>query len=819
MPTRPRRKRGFAVPLGIGIGVATAALIAAFIGGGGAERPPPDPAVAVPPPIALPPAAPLHEDDAVVGNDRIEVRLGTSEDRIGALTVVSKVSGREVGEDLGHSFVLGDDAVYRLPGDALPAGDPVVTPGVDTPLGPAHELRAPYTTIDGAFSIEVFLTVPDQGDSFFLQLAVRATSQDRSAAEIRTFRPLDIEAGRFNLVERPEFLTDATAVIDMAIGDGERVDQLIGIGSPVYVKGPLSGGAVVLAPLEEATRWTQFSIQRNGEGLRLGVETGVRGRLATATPFLGDSGVAWSPNLLFDLAEADTRVAFNDYKRAVAALYPEPPLPAWFGPQWDSFWVYDLQITEPVVRANAEAIKRNFGDLGPWSIIFDAGWYVDSGAPDSAPDVINLEKFPSGLRPVIDYLHDAGMRAILYFSAPYIDSRVSVDPAGFEGPPAWMALAGFIERYPNLIRSLSGDSQGPSFIYDFVNPGLIEYMQGLMRLYLQEFGGDGILLDLVGEASPAVTEPEPGTSAPGGRVPLVAAQSLEVYKVIWEVARAVRPDALVEGAWLDPALSRAYAQTWRYGDEVDQFSFTYPSNGLVQKVDYVILQREMLGMRPHIGYLRGPGTATQIQQWWMGAALALGAEFAISVDFTDVPAEAVETYREYLAQYAPFTGTTRFGPGGIRPDWFATTRDGTTYLGVINRDGEPKSVQVALGELGLGGSRPVLVYQPEIDTAKEMTGSVLTVDMAAASFRLYVLRDTPGVVWGSRRTTLQSTGGGQAIVATPSPRDTGGRLLVYAPGMALRAEPDAGASITPESDFYRVTLTDPGAATVYLTPQ
>jgi len=795
------------------IGVLTLALVAAFAFTGHPDKGPvPLPAAS----SATPPVpAAVAAEDIVLGNARLEVRVGTTGARTGALTFVDRISGSTMGENLGFALVFPAGVEYRVPGDAQIAGETEIS-AVQTILGPGRQLRVPFMSADGKLEITLYAVLPDEGDSAFLQVAVRSFDDQLPADSIVYVRLPDSESGRFDAGDGTVFLSDATAVLSHELYDDGSFQELIGLGSPVYVAGP-GGRAVVMSWLDEPTQWPLFSLQRAEPDVHIGFETGLLGRLADRAPFVDVDGSVWSPRLLFDLADRDTRVAFEDYKRAMAVLYPQPPLPDWFGPQWDSYWVYDLEINEENTLANANAIDRYFSDLGPWSLIFDAGWYLDSGVPGSAPDVVNTEKFPTGLAPVISYLKSRGIHSVLYFSAPYVDRRVAVDPSSFTGPPAWMALAGFIERYPDLVTSLTADGDGPSYVYNFLNPGMRDYLDYLMRLYLEDFGGDGILLDLVGEASPAIADVAEGDRAPGGRVPLVARQSLAVYQAVWEAATAAKPDALVEGSWMNPVLSRSYAQTWRLADEVPAFSFVYPYNGLLQKVDYAVLQEEMLGVRPHIGYLRGPGTAPYIQRWWMGAALALGAEFAIAVDFTQLTPETAEVYRAYLAHYKPFTGFTFFGPGGLQPNWFATTRDGVTYLGLINREDQDREFTVPLSELGLDNGRQVIAYDPDQDEASFVNGK-LTVDMLAGSFRLIILRDTPGPVWGTRRTSESTDGGVTTIDVEASPLESGGTVMVYAPASRIEVDSPGYSIDTEEAQFQRISLRTGEATQVRIVP-
>lgn len=792
-------------------------LTAAAIGIGiTALRNGPPPPTSPAQPTSVPREPATAPDDIVIANERLQLHLGRNDRRTGAVTVIDRRSGSVIGANLGQEIVLPEGASYRLPGDVQLAGEAEVRQGVPTAAGSGQELHLSLGSSDGLLLIDMYILLPDTGDTFFMQSSVRATGQEVAPENVLYFRMPAAGLGRFSAGEATLFLSDATTVLRRDLYSDGAFEEVIGLGSPVYVGGP-GGGAIVLAWLDEPSRWPLFTLERRAPDLDLRFETGPMGRLADGTVFVDESGAAWSPRLLFDVADRDTRVAFEDYKRVMAALYPQPPLPDWLGPQWDSYWVYDLEINEENTLANAASIDTFFQDLGPWSIIFDAGWYVDSGLPGSAPDVVNEDKFPRGLRPVISSLKSRGIHSILYFSAPYLDSRIAIDPAGFSGPPAWMALSGFIDRYPGLVLSLTADGEGPSYIYNFLQPRMQEYMRYLMRLYLVEFGGDGILLDLVGEAGPSISDPGEDERAPGGRVPLVARQSLEVYESVWNAALTAKPEALVEGSWMNPALSRSFAQTWRYADEVPYFSFAYPYSGLVEHIDYAILQLQMLGMRPHIGYLRGPGTATQIQQWWMGAALALGAQFAIAVDFTELTPERAEVYRSYIAHYKPFAGFTFFGPGALSPYWFATSRDGVTYLGVLNRDEDPRDLSIPLKELGLANGRPVIAYEPEADAA-EFVDDSLFVSLAPETFRFYVLRDTAGPVWGSRSITEGTDGGAATIEVGASPLESGGRVMVYAPASRLEVE-SAGYSIDSEdAQFQRVAFDSGDPARIRIVP-
>lgn len=72
---------------------------------------------------------------------------------------------------------------------------------------------------------------------------------------------------------------------------------------------------------------------------------------------------------------------------------------------WDS-WGYQRDIDEPTLRRNAEIAAK----LGIELFVVDLGWARCLG--DWEPDPV---KFPSGLRPLSDYVHSLGMKFGLHF--------------------------------------------------------------------------------------------------------------------------------------------------------------------------------------------------------------------------------------------------------------------------------------------------------------------------------------------------------------------------------------------------------------------
>src|SRR5436309_277867 len=95
----------------------------------------------------------------------------------------------------------------------------------------------------------------------------------------------------------------------------------------------------------------------------------------------------------------------------------------------------------------------------------------------------------------------------------------------------------------------------------------------------------------------------------------------------------------------------------RYADDAAAVSSPYPFGGLVEHVDYAVLQRLLLGQRSHLGAVIGQPDA-RLNLWWLGAGLALGAQTVLSLPITAVDPADLGEYRAYLTQAHPFAGQT-----------------------------------------------------------------------------------------------------------------------------------------------------------------
>ena len=94
-----------------------------------------------------------------------------------------------------------------------------------------------------------------------------------------------------------------------------------------------------------------------------------------------------------------------------AALADNPPLMG-----WSSWNTYGFQINDSVIQAQADAmVALGFKDCGYNHINIDDGFF--GGRDADGKLLIHPTRFPSGLRPLVDYIHSQGLKAGIYSDA------------------------------------------------------------------------------------------------------------------------------------------------------------------------------------------------------------------------------------------------------------------------------------------------------------------------------------------------------------------------------------------------------------------
>jgi hypothetical protein len=688
----------------------------------------------------------------VLSTPRLAVWLETDGAARGTVQVVDLGHGRLVASGVRPAVVLADGATRALAD--LRAGAPVEEPVQDAVLGPGTALRVPFASAGGDLAVTLELALfADSGAALF-QLAA-----DRP---VQRFLLLDGAGEGVYVGDEPRYVTDFSRPREGRVrDDGLARSELVALGAPLFLWSERADAGLVLAVLDPTRLPPRYDLRRAPGDVRV--------QLTVATEPQQEAGATTtrSPRLYLEPTDtADPRRALAAFRALSLAQHPPPPLPAWVRHQWGSWYVYGTAIDEAKLREQIDYLADYLGDVGPWHVLLDAGWFVAEGRPGAAPERVDPAKFPSGIRALVDYAHARGIRMILYYAAPYIDTKPVVSE--------WLALPGFIEQHPEWLIPLGATADQASYAYNFAHPGLRQYMRDLLRRYYVEWNADGLLVDMLGHTEGAalnLARPDPfGIVAP------VLGQTLEIYRFLWEETQRLRPDAWVEGAWDNPLLARSYAHTWRFADDAPVFRNPYPFGGLVEHLDYAVLQYLLLAQRPHMGAVIGQPD-NRINFWWLGAGLALGSQVVLSLPLTSIEPAELDEYRAYLTQMRPFEGETRLGEG-LHPDTFATTREGTTFLGVLNRERAAREIAVDFSELGLDAAAAYHGY--DVEQGKGFTARAgLVVRLEPESFRLYVLRHEPGVLWTT--SSVRPAGPGCLRVRVEGPAVVPGVLHAYTP--------------------------------------
>jgi hypothetical protein len=166
---------------------------------------------------------------------------------------------------------------------------------------------------------------------------------------------------------------------------------------------------------------------------------------------------------------------------------------------------------------------------------------------------------------------------------------------------------------------------------------------------------------------------------------------------------------------------------------------------LLEKVDYALFSRGVMNQRISLGSVIGDPNRPAAR-WWIQASAALGLPGLLGFDLAGLDSRTLAAFRADLQGIDPSSGTTTFGPG-LFPDTFATTRDGVTYLGVVNREQTPRNVPVPLRALGLDAPS-YAALDPNSGEGQQVAGE-WAVAVPGRGFRFFVLRPTPGLLRSS----------------------------------------------------------------------
>ncbi len=215
-----------------------------------------------------------------------------------------------------------------------------------------------------------------------------------------------------------------------------------------------------------------------------------------------------------------------DYRREMVKqgveFHPAPE--SAFGPIWCA-WGFERHF-KPSQILNALPIVKKLGFA--W-VGVDYGWETADGDWSLAPD-----KFPRGdadMKALVDKIHAEGLRAQLW----------------------WLPLGArpeseLVRKHPELLLlNADGSNEKISFFNDRylcpAVPGVVEYHRKLVEKIIGEWGFDGLKLDgMHMNGAPPCYNPAHKHARPEESVEAMPA----FFKMIYDTARSIKPDVLVE---------------------------------------------------------------------------------------------------------------------------------------------------------------------------------------------------------------------------------------------------------------------------------
>jgi len=657
----------------------------------------------------------------LLSNDALLLALGARGEANGTLAALDRRNGRLLFYGVAPGVQLSDGTVWRLP--ALTPEPPQLAVVADPVLGRGVELAARFHPHAGPGTLTLRLALWAGGAAFTLTLAA---TELPAGTTVATYHYVQAPDGGFVVGDDGAFLADRSHLWDGALlDDGFTRSASLEATKPLLLWNA-PDAALLLTMLDCVDAPAYLAVRRDP------------GRATAALdlryPDVLQQRPTEAPRLYVEaLPQTDLRTATRHYRQLMAALYPPAPLPAWVRHQLGTWYIYASGVDDARLRQQIDYLATYLNDLGPWHVVLDAGWHVSYGDEDSEFHAVDYDRFPQGIRALVDYAHERGIRVVLYLSTGYIhDGR---------GDGEWLARPVLIQRRPEWLIPLYTQDPVGRYLIDYRRPDVQRHIGRLLQEVLGDFAADGISLDGLADAEGQLI-PLPVRQTWQGPAPIQRAS--EIYRLFAREVFARQPDAYIESGWMTPLCAAPYATTFRYGDEVEQFVHPYPFGGFQTHFDYAIWQTLLFGQRANMGANIGDPNRPDALTWLRGA-LALGVQATLSFDLQQLTPERLAEYRAHLTHLRPFAGETRFDTA-IPPVTMAHRQGPLVYAGVINRDDTARTVRLDLVTLGLATDTPYTYYDVEQRQFGQLTEG-LDVTLPARSFRLYVLRREPGVLW------------------------------------------------------------------------
>jgi alpha-galactosidase len=427
----------------------------------------------------------LRPDRAIVRNDRVIVEVQTAKSQIDIREIGSERSAFSISD---ASVVLVDGRRFSTQGSRL---DLRIIP-IEDDLGAGTRLIMQPAAPWREAKLEVELTLYDEHPFVVIQCSLSNLSAE--PMRVSAYYPLD--SGGLDLGSPPETWRfykhgwqswSPTVVLDCAGEDVAMAPPVIGPGMQpearegrfvsemmTAIVSPESGLAVVAGFVTAGAQMSQVWLDRKGGTLTAasyadGITVPPGGRLA-------------SERLLIEPTRGPLE-AMEHYGDALGRSMGARPS-AEVASGWCSWYYYWQRVTEEAVLANLEELKRKGRYALPMEYVqIDDGWQAAVG------DWLDVnEKFPHGLKWLVERIHEAGFRAGLWL-APFLigeKSRLRKEH------PEWAVQ--YRPGKPHIAMQNWGQD---CYALDLTRPEVIEWLKIVFRAVCDEWGFNYVKIDFV----------------------------------------------------------------------------------------------------------------------------------------------------------------------------------------------------------------------------------------------------------------------------------------------------------------------------------
>ena len=195
----------------------------------------------------------------------------------------------------------------------------------------------------------------------------------------------------------------------------------------------------------------------------------------------------------FKLYNYDLYHSYQEGLEAFKRKFPRRNLPKLFG--YTSWYNYFQNINEEIILRDLSSIDKRF-DL----------FQIDDGYETFVGDWLDIDKkkFPHGLKPIVDKIHEKGLKAGIWL-APFVAEQ---DSKIFKEHPDWFV------KDKNGEPLKTGISWSGQYALDTTKPEVMSYIEKCLRYYA-DMGFDFFKLDFLYSASythPNITKAESSSS-------------------------------------------------------------------------------------------------------------------------------------------------------------------------------------------------------------------------------------------------------------------------------------------------------------------